>query len=514
MPTIAEKRATFHKLHAAGSFVIPNPLDIGTTRYLQHLGFKALATTSAGFAFARGLPDAAVSRDDMLAHIAEIVAAADLPVNADFEGGYADAPEDVAESVRLCVETGVAGLSIEDSTGDKDKPLYDLDLAVARMKAARAAIDKAGGDVLLTGRAECFLVGRPDLDETVRRLKAYSAAGADCLYAPGIRTPELIAAVVKAAAPKPVNVLMPGAPRSARRAPHQRRRHDGARRLGRIHPRGEGDRERRPLRCLQGCRPARRDQWLLPRRHEDAMTAAMTGQSQAHPVTGQPVGLPVDTTPARRPGPVTLDGRYGRVERLDPKHSAALWTSVEGHDHIWTYMSAYGPLADFSTFSQWLAGRVALDDPYSYAIVDRSGEAVGIATLMEIRPAMGVIEVGHILYSPALQRTPLGTEAQYLLARYAFETLGYRRYEWKCNALNAPSRRAALRYGFAFEGVLRQHMIAKGRNRDTAFFSMLDSEWPARKAAFERWLAPENFDADGRQRASLSDLNRAHPSPN
>ena len=211
MPTIAEKRATFRKLHAAGCFVIPNPWDIGTTRYLQHLGFKALATTSAGFAFSRGLPDAAVSRDDMLAHIAEIVAATDLPVNADFEGGYAQAPEGVAESVRLCVGTGIAGLSIEDSTGDKDKPLYDLDLAVARMKAARAAVDKAGGDVLLTGRAECFLVGRPDLDETVRRLKAYSAAGADCLYAPGIRTPEQIAAVVKAAAPKPVNMLMPGA---------------------------------------------------------------------------------------------------------------------------------------------------------------------------------------------------------------------------------------------------------------------------------------------------------------
>jgi RimJ/RimL family protein N-acetyltransferase len=132
---------------------------------------------------------------------------------------------------------------------------------------------------------------------------------------------------------------------------------------------------------------------------------------------------------------------------------------------------------------------------------------------MEIRPAIGVIEVGHILYSPALQRTPLGTEAQYLLARYAFETLGYRRYEWKCNALNAPSRRAALRYGFVFEGVLRQHMIAKRRNRDTAFFSILDSEWPARKAAFERWLAPENFDADGRQRASLSELNGAQPLP-
>jgi len=211
MATVAEKRAAFRKLHAGGCFVIPNPWDIGTTRYLQHIGFKALATTSAGFAFSRGLPDAAVSRDDMLAHIAEIVAATYLPVNADFEGGYAQAPEGVAESVRLCVETGVAGLSIEDSTGDKNEPLYDLDLAVARMKAARAAIDKAGGDVLLTGRAECFLVGRPDLDETVWRLKAYSAAGADCLYAPGIRTPEQIAAVVKAAAPKPVNVLMPGA---------------------------------------------------------------------------------------------------------------------------------------------------------------------------------------------------------------------------------------------------------------------------------------------------------------
>jgi RimJ/RimL family protein N-acetyltransferase len=235
----------------------------------------------------------------------------------------------------------------------------------------------------------------------------------------------------------------------------------------------------------------------------------MTAQSEAHPVTGQPVGLPVDDTPARRPGPVTLEGRYGRVERLARHHDAALWKAVEGREQIWTYMSSYGPLADFGAFSEWLASRVALDDPYSYAIVDRSGQAVGIATLMEIRPAMRVCEVGHIVYSPALQRTPLGTEAQYLLARYAFETLGYRRYEWKCDAHNAPSRRAALRYGFVFEGSLRQHMIAKGRNRDTAYFSILDSEWPARKAAFERWLAPENFDADGKQRVSLSELNRA-----
>jgi RimJ/RimL family protein N-acetyltransferase len=235
----------------------------------------------------------------------------------------------------------------------------------------------------------------------------------------------------------------------------------------------------------------------------------MTARSEVHPSTGQPVGLAVDASPARRPEPVTLEGRYGRVERLAQHHAAALWKVVEGHDATWTYMS-YGPLADFAAFSQWLASRVVLDDPYSYAIVDRSGLAVGIATLMEIRPAMRVIEVGNIVYSPALQRTALGTEAQYLLARYAFETLGYRRYEWKCNALNAPSRRAALRYGFAFEGILRQHMIVKGRSRDTAYYSMLDSEWPARKAAFERWLAPENFDTSGKQRVGLGELNGVH----
>src|SRR5215468_7786421 len=219
----------------------------------------------------------------------------------------------------------------------------------------------------------------------------------------------------------------------------------------------------------------------------------MMGASEPHPVTGQPVGAPVDATPAERPSPVTLAGRYGRVERLAPHHDAALWNAVKGHDHIWTYMS-YGPLADFAAFSAWLSGRVKLEDPYSYAIIDPSGQAVGIATLMEIRLAMRVIEVGNILYSPALQRTLLGTEAQYLLARYAFETLGYRRYEWKCNALNEASRRAALRYGFVFEGILRQHMIVKGRGRDTAYYSMLDGEWLARKAAFERWLSPDNFD--------------------
>jgi 2-methylisocitrate lyase-like PEP mutase family enzyme len=208
MPSIATKRQSFRRLHDSGCFVIPNPWDVGSARYLQHLGFKALATTSAGFAFSQGRPDGGVPRDMMLAHIRTIVEATDLPVNADFEGGYAHAPQGVAESVRLCVETGVAGLSIEDSTGDPNKPLYDLDDAVARIRAARGAIDQVGGDVMLVGRAECFVVGRPDLDDAIRRLCAYSAAGADCLYAPGIRTREQISAVVEAVAPKPVNLLI------------------------------------------------------------------------------------------------------------------------------------------------------------------------------------------------------------------------------------------------------------------------------------------------------------------
>jgi 2-methylisocitrate lyase-like PEP mutase family enzyme len=208
MPTVAEKRAEFRRLHESGCFVIPNPFDVGSTIYLQRMGFKALATTSAGFAWARGLGDGRVTREAALAHFAELAAAADVPMNADFEGGFADAPDGVAESVRLCADTGVSGLSIEDFTGDRANPLYDFDLAVARIKAARAAIDKAGGDVLLTGRSEGFIRGKPDLDETIRRLKAYSQAGSDCLYAPGISTREQIAAVVKAVAPKPVNLLM------------------------------------------------------------------------------------------------------------------------------------------------------------------------------------------------------------------------------------------------------------------------------------------------------------------
>ena len=211
MPTVSEKRQEFRRLHQSGCFVIPNPWDIGTTRYLENMGFKALATTSAGFAWSRGYGDGAVPRDDMLAHIAEISGAANVPVNADFEGGYAHEPAGVAESVRLCCATGVSGLSIEDYTGDKTKALYDFELAVERVRAARRAIDQAGGDVLLTGRSEGFIRGLPDLEETIRRLKAYQNAGADCLYAPGISTREQISAVVKAVAPTPVNFLMGGA---------------------------------------------------------------------------------------------------------------------------------------------------------------------------------------------------------------------------------------------------------------------------------------------------------------
>jgi RimJ/RimL family protein N-acetyltransferase len=230
-----------------------------------------------------------------------------------------------------------------------------------------------------------------------------------------------------------------------------------------------------------------------------------------HPDTGQPIGTHVDAQPAGRPDAVTLTGRCGTVERLDPaRHRASLWDAVRGHDHIWTYM-AYGPFADEAAFSDWLASRVALADPYYYAIVEPSGRAIGLATLMSIRPDMRVVEVGNILLSPALQRTPLATQAQYLLARYAFETLRYRRYEWKCDALNAASRRAALRFGFTFEGIFRDHMIIKGRSRDTAWFAMLEPEWPARKAAFERWLAPENFGADGKQRTKLGKLSGASP---
>ncbi|MGE5714974.1 MAG: isocitrate lyase/PEP mutase family protein [Betaproteobacteria bacterium] len=207
-PSVAEKRREFHRLHESGCFVIPNPWDPGSARYLQSLGFKALATTSAGFAWSKARPDNGVTRDTVIAHLAEMVEATDVPLNADFESGFARDAAGVAESVQLAVAAGVAGLSIEDSTGDSARPLFDLDVAVDRVRAARRAIDASGGDTLLVGRAECFLAGRPDLDETIARLRAYASVGADCLYAPGLRTREQFAAVVAALAPKPVNALI------------------------------------------------------------------------------------------------------------------------------------------------------------------------------------------------------------------------------------------------------------------------------------------------------------------
>jgi 2-methylisocitrate lyase-like PEP mutase family enzyme len=203
--------AAFRGLHESGCFVMPNPWDIGTAIYLDHLGFKALATTSAGFAFSRGRPDGGVARDEMLSHIREIADATSLPVNADFMNGYADEPENVALNVKFCVATGVAGLSIEDSTGRKDEPLYEKKLATERIRAARQAIDASGIPVVLTGRCETWLVGQDNsLGVAVDRLVAYAEAGADCLYAPAVTAPNEIEAIVKAVAPKPVNVLVAG----------------------------------------------------------------------------------------------------------------------------------------------------------------------------------------------------------------------------------------------------------------------------------------------------------------
>lgn len=203
-----QKRQAFRELHQTGCFVIPNPWDPGSARALASLGFKALATTSAGLAWSGGRPDGSLSRSDILAHLRTMVGAVDLPVNADFESGYAATLTELEESVRLALDTGIAGLSIEDSTGNPQAPLMPLEEAATRISTARAAIDSAGGDTLLVGRAENFFVGVNDLDDTLARLKAYSEAGADCLYAPGIRTREQIAAVVAAVAPKPVNVLI------------------------------------------------------------------------------------------------------------------------------------------------------------------------------------------------------------------------------------------------------------------------------------------------------------------
>jgi 2-methylisocitrate lyase-like PEP mutase family enzyme len=202
-----ERVEAFRRLHESGCFVMPNPWDVGSAVALERMGFKALATTSAGFAWTLGRPDAGARLDEALAHLRAVAAAVEVPLNADFEGGYAIEPEQVAPNVRLAAATGIAGLSIEDSTSDPDEPLYGFELAVDRIRAARQAIDESGTGVLLTGRSEGFVVGRPDLDETIRRLKAYAEAGADCLYAPMLQRQEQVAAIVAAVAPKPVNLL-------------------------------------------------------------------------------------------------------------------------------------------------------------------------------------------------------------------------------------------------------------------------------------------------------------------
>ena len=212
MAATSDKRAAFRQLHEAGCFVMPNPWDAGSAVMFQRLGFKALASTSAGMAWAMGRPDGAVSLDEVLLHLNLLAHATDLPVNADFENAFADAPEDVARNVALAVDTGVSGLSVEDYTGHADKGLYDFNLAVERVAAARQAIDRAGGGVLLTARSEGFLRGAPDMDATLKRLAAFAEAGADCLYAPGMRSEEQVRTICEACAPKPVNILSAGLP--------------------------------------------------------------------------------------------------------------------------------------------------------------------------------------------------------------------------------------------------------------------------------------------------------------
>jgi RimJ/RimL family protein N-acetyltransferase len=217
----------------------------------------------------------------------------------------------------------------------------------------------------------------------------------------------------------------------------------------------------------------------------------------------------LDWSPAGTPGRVALNGVLVRLEMLDPdRHAESLFTSshVEGAGELWKHLP-YGPFASQTEFTAWLGQRAASSDPLFYAVVDlASMRALGMASFMRIKPDSGVIEVGHIWFAPELQRTRQATEAIYLLAKTAFDDLGYRRLEWKCDSLNMPSRRAADRFGFTFEGIFRQHMIVKGRNRDTAWFSITDVEWPLRRMAFEAWLSPENFDEKGRQRRSLAAL--------
>lgn len=230
---------------------------------------------------------------------------------------------------------------------------------------------------------------------------------------------------------------------------------------------------------------------------------------ETDPASGLPIGSQVEPGPAKRPQRTILSGRWVDIVPLDPgAHAQSLYEGSHGpgHDHLWLYLFD-GPFPTRAAFDADLERKAASEDPLFFAILDRAtGSAQGYASYMRIAPSHRVIEVGSILYTPKLQRTAGATEAMYLMAKHVFEDLGYRRYEWKCNALNEPSRRAAPRLGFTFEGIFRQHMLIKGRNRDTAWYAMLDLDWPARKEAFDRWLDPGNFDEQGKQKTSLSKL--------
>jgi RimJ/RimL family protein N-acetyltransferase len=218
-----------------------------------------------------------------------------------------------------------------------------------------------------------------------------------------------------------------------------------------------------------------------------------------------PLGFPLPGwTPPPRPGPEAMDGRFVRLERLTATHAAALHAAFGPDPALWDYMAA-GPFPEAEAYAAWVRSVETAADPVFYTLLPRGSAPAGVASLMRIEPAMGCIEVGNITFGPSLQRTPAATEGLFLLMRWAFDA-GYRRFEWKCNALNAPSRRAAQRLGFSYEGTFRQHMVVKGRNRDTAWFAIIDRDWPALRAAFETWLAPENFDAAGRQRVALGTL--------
>ena len=373
MPTPAAKRRIFRELHARGCFVIPNPYDRGSSRYLQHLGFKALATTSAGAAWSLGLPDRAVSRDVMLDHIRDIAEATDLPVNADFGNAFADRPEDVAENVRLCLATGVAGLSVEDQPADTHDALYDVELAVERVRAARAAIDAEGSGAVLVARSEAYMVRHPDAaKEALRRFERFAEAGADCLYAPGVRSTAEIADMVRAAGPKAVNILVGGpmgltvADLASLGPPDQRRRGARARRLGRHDAGGRGDRDKGTFAALAKRRTTTRSTASSPpirdRTRHDA--------DRSMAPDDQPIGPPVEARDAPAPGRSRSPVAPASSRRPTVRDGDALFDAVRGDDSLWTYMG-YGP-ADRAAFDATCGAR-STADPLPYGDRPASG---------------------------------------------------------------------------------------------------------------------------------------------